>query len=240
MKLKPAGKVCAPEGLPYLPGGLMRSFSQPSVALGCPGGGLAEQQRQHASRSRAYQEELRDRSALCHSLASGSWGNAAGTLRASASASSQPGTAKACRTDPALTASWGWTIRKAKDHVGYGASGIVNRYDFQPTAVSSDGPAWFVGSRTSEGPFSTRQCPVRRCPRVDIVGREMRTMAKTYTRGEGLSTLEHFHDRPEPPVPAAVARVRHDDHAARKCNLETGGCLPKEVVLPRSNHRTYY
>merc|ERR1740138_669124 len=63
---------------------------------------------------------------------------------------------------PPNEGSWAWHMRKARDHVGYGDDGVVNWGDVQVTAVSGDGPDWFVGTRTVPGPFNTKYVPVRR------------------------------------------------------------------------------
>jgi len=140
--------------------------------------------------------------------------------------------------------SWAWMMHKAKDHNGYGEDGLVDIRDIQPTAVSGEGPHWFVGTRTCPGPKATKKNPVMRCPYVQIEGREVKIQAKSYTLGDGMSAVEHLHDRATPPTPPRFIRApRHDDdeNRATRRNFEggLGGCQVRRIELPRTNHVTY-
>mmetsp|Transcript_41785 Transcript_41785/g.120710 ORF Transcript_41785/g.120710 Transcript_41785/m.120710 type:complete len:307 (-) Transcript_41785:82-1002(-) len=138
--------------------------------------------------------------------------------------------------------SWASVMFKARDHGGYGDDGLVDYRDVQVTAVSGDAPAWFTGTRTLPGPRSTKAVPVRRCPFVQIEGKNVKVQARTYKMGDAMCTLETFHDRSAPPTPVPVIRApRHDDmeNKAKRCNLEFGGCQTRPVVLPSSNHVTH-
>lgn len=135
---------------------------------------------------------------------------------------------------PAEPRSWAWMMRKARDHVGYGDDGVVNWGDIQVTAVSGDGPEWAVGPRTLPGPYATRKVPVRRCPVVEIDGQQMRIRAKTFERGESLSTVEHLHESQNPPTPARKekAPAQTQEHKARYCSLHMGGVQTKPPFIP--------
>jgi len=140
--------------------------------------------------------------------------------------------------------SWAWMIHKAKDHNGYGEDGQVDVRDIQPTAISGDSPPWFTGTRTFPGPKATKKNPVMRCPYVQIEGKEVKIQAKTYSLGEGLSAIEHLHDRTTPPTPTTFIRApRHDDYEnkATRRNFEGAGagCNVRKIELPRSTHVTY-
>lgn len=148
-------------------------------------------------------------------------------------------------TEPSEPGSWAWTMRKARDHVGYGDDGVVNWGDVQCSAVSGDTPDWFVGSRTLPGPYGTRKHPVRRCPVVEIDGKQMRIRAKTYGHGPGLSVTETLHETQKPCTPMAksirdgrVPEKNRDAHVATRSNLEMGGCQTVHRPLPASLHKT--
>jgi len=153
--------------------------------------------------------------------------------------------------DPAQEGSWAWTMRKARDHIGYGdiANPCINRTDFQGTAVSGDSPDWFIGSRTVDAPFSTKTVPARRCPRVAIEGKTMKTRAKSFQRGDCLSTTVTIHDTSRPPTPPPrqdtrpkwmiAANVEHlETPRAKRCHLHGSGGRPKPDNLPVSNFTT--
>lgn len=139
--------------------------------------------------------------------------------------------------------SWAWMMHKAKDHNGYGEDGLVDVRDTQPTAVSGETPHWFVGTRTFPGPKATKKNPVMRCPYMQIEGKEVKVRAKTYTLGEGMSAIEHLHDRTTPPTPPSYIRAaRHDDYenkAIRENFFLRGGCNVRRFELPRTTHVTY-
>jgi len=138
--------------------------------------------------------------------------------------------------------SWAKMMHKARDHNGYGDDGIVDARDVQITAVSGDAPDWFNGTRTLPGPRGTKKHPVRRCPFVQIEGKTVKVRARTYSLGDGLSTVERYHERPSPPTPAPGLRARrHDDgeNKAKRCNLELGGCQTRPDPLPASGHVSY-
>jgi len=59
MRLRPAGKMCAPAGLPNLPGGLMRAHSEPTMVLTCPGGWLHHHQEHKATLGREFRDRQR-------------------------------------------------------------------------------------------------------------------------------------------------------------------------------------
>lgn len=154
--------------------------------------------------------------------------------------------------DQKADGSWSWTMGKARNHTGYGDDGKVDKRDVQVTAVSGDGPSWFIGTKTVYGPRHTESVPVRRCPFVDIVEVEggkpqLRIQAKTYTTGFGLSAMEVTHDSPVPPKPKTPARdpmhpLNWDplarDPIARRNNL-WGGCRVHTPFIPDSKHVTY-
>lgn len=146
--------------------------------------------------------------------------------------------------DPYQGKSWAWTMRKAKDHIGYGDSGNIGWGDVQSTAVSGDGPDWFVGTRTVPGPQSTKTVPVRRCPFVHIEGQIMRARGKKYQQGPHLNTHETMHetnkvpDNPKRKVKDDLAYAMRDINRAKSCNLMHGGCQTKPENLPLSRHVT--
>lgn len=133
--------------------------------------------------------------------------------------------------------SWSWTMRKARDHLGYGESGSITWGDVQTTAVSGDGPDWFVGTKTVPGPFSTKTVPVRRSPWVQIEGQTMRARGKTYTQGENLDIHETVHETNKVPV---KSRSKAPDgpmatfNKAKYCSLMHGGCRTKPDPMPPS------
>lgn len=237
-------------------------------------------------RSQMHREQMRETANLSHSIASGTWGGHASTMRPphtikaelapaggathgpkpmqpSSSAHQYDETKHGWHTphgaaeqrrllNPREEGSWSWTMGKARNHIGYGDDGMVDRRDVQGTAVSGDGPTWFVGTRTLHGPRSTNTLPVRRCPFVDIVEVEggkpqLKIRAKTYTQGFGMSQTEVLHDTPLPPPPKTPVRdpmhpMNWDpmlrDPIARRNNL-WGGCRSKTPFIPRSSHVTY-
>jgi len=153
--------------------------------------------------------------------------------------------------DPAQEGSWAWTMRKARDHIGYGdiSNPCVNRSDFQGTTVSGDAPNWFIGLRTMPGPMSTKAVPARRCPRVTVEGKNMKVRSKTFERGDCLSTTVHVHDSSRPPTPPPrqdtrpkwmiAANVEHlETPRAKRCHLQGSGGRPKAANLPVSNFTT--
>lgn len=150
---------------------------------------------------------------------------------------------------PEQPGSHAWKMRKARDHIGYGDDGIVDRGDIQITAVSGDGPDWLVGTRTLPGPFGTKKYPVRRCPRKDIEGNEVKIRGKTYQQGPGLSTLETLHDTPKPRTPQVEPRAELPAKVATQLNkarfnnfahggVQTRGLYHNNVFAP-SDHVTY-
>lgn len=141
--------------------------------------------------------------------------------------------------DPSRGRSWAWTMRKARDHIGYGDDGMVNWGDVQGTAVSGDNPDWFVGTRTVPGPFSTKTVPVKRCPFVHIDGKEMRVRAKSYQQGPHLNTGETLHATHKVPAQAkkkAFINPMEQVNRAKLCSLVHGGCQSKGEDLPLSRH----
>lgn len=147
---------------------------------------------------------------------------------------------------PSEVGSWAWTMRKARDHVGYGDDGVVNWGDIQSSAVSGDVPDWFIGPRTQPGPMNTKYVPVRRCPVVKIQGKEMTIRAKSYEQGPCLDTLETLHPGPQPATPArkerakSLATMMEREHEAKRCNFHSGGGMQvRERPFPTSGHRTY-
>eukprot|EP00928_Gymnodinium_smaydae_P064101 TRINITY_DN47517_c0_g1_i1.p2 TRINITY_DN47517_c0_g1~~TRINITY_DN47517_c0_g1_i1.p2 ORF type:complete len:338 (+),score=51.41 TRINITY_DN47517_c0_g1_i1:200-1213(+) len=158
------------------------------------------------------------------------------------------GQAEAARlAEPSEPGSWAWTMRKARDHVGYGDDGVVNQGDVQITAISGDGPDWFIGTRTQPGPLNTKIVPVRRCPHVSIEGNKVMVRAKTYNQGMALDVLETTHDGPDvPPVQKAPPNktVAHflsqkvmQEHPAKKNNFYHGGCQIHAPQFPPTRHR---
>ncbi|CAE8688856.1 unnamed protein product [Polarella glacialis] len=288
LALNPPGKVCAPMGIPHLPGGLHRSQSQPNMAVTCPSGWASNTQKSKAAKGRGFQERQRESAVLSHSMAAGSWGDLSATLRTSSSQSSLPGryrdksatlyralpvrptTGDAadkydvskhgwyhplgqqeqnCLADQHEVGSWAWTMHKARNHIGYGDDGRVDKADIQSTAVSGDAPAWLVGTRTLPGPFGTKKYPVRRAPYVKIDGKEVRIRAKTYAMGPGLSTIETTHDGPHPPEVVRAKRTPNPVREAQEFNkakihnFKHGGVQTLATnhitVFPRSSHITY-
>jgi len=132
--------------------------------------------------------------------------------------------------EPVQPRSWAWTMRKARDHLGYGADGMVSTGDVQGTAVSGDNPDWFVGTRTVPGPFSTKTVPVKRCPFVHIEGKQVRVRAKSFNQGDYLDCNETMHDDHRVPPKAkrkAFINPMETVNRAKLCSLQSGGCVPK-------------
>lgn len=141
--------------------------------------------------------------------------------------------------DPSQGRSWAWTMRKARDHIGYGDDGMVNWGDIQTTCVSGDGPDWFVGSKTVPGPFTTKTVPVRRHPFCHIEGQTMRIRGKTYEQGDYLTVREKLHEQNKVPEKVRIKAPKHPmalDNKARMCSLVHGGCQTKPEAMPLSNH----
>jgi len=138
--------------------------------------------------------------------------------------------------------SWGWTMLKARDHIGYGVDGIVDHRDSQVTAITRDAPDWFVGTRRVAGPLHTKSVPVERCPMVEVEGKEVKVRAKTYARGDGLCTLETLHDRSTPPTPVPTIRIpRHHDQTptGKKTAFVNRISQFRDPGLPINTHVTY-
>jgi hypothetical protein len=141
--------------------------------------------------------------------------------------------------DPSQGRSWAWTMRKARDHTGYGIEGMPTHGDIQGTAVSGDGPDWFVGPKTVTGPFSTKTVPTRRCPVAQIDGQTMRLRGKTYEHPGNLQITETLHDGNKVPEKSRRARPAHPMDAfnkAKHCSLIHGGCQTKPEQMFLSRH----
>jgi hypothetical protein len=141
--------------------------------------------------------------------------------------------------DPSAGMSHAWQMRKARNHIGYGDDGMVNWGDIQTTAVSGDGPDWFVGSRTVPGPFTTKTVPVRRHPFVHIDGKQMRIRGKVFEQGEHLDCIETLHETNKVPMKPErpPMKVMHPDaNKAKYCHLMSGGCQTKPNPFPPSRH----
>merc|ERR1712151_369600 len=116
---------------------------------------------------------------------------------------------------------------------GYGDDGMVNWGDIQTTAVSGDGPDWFVGSRTVAGPLSTKTVPVRRHPYCNIEGKQMLIRGKTFETGPHLESFEPLHDsnivpmKPERPA----MKMCGEENKAKYCSLIHGGVQTKPNPL---------
>lgn len=140
--------------------------------------------------------------------------------------------------DPPQGRSWAWDMRKSRNHIGYG-NGMIEWGDVQCTAVSGDGPDWFVGTKTNPGPFTTKTVPVRRCPHVHIEGKDMRIRGKTYDHPENLQIVETMHETNHPPD-KPKRKAKHDPmytaNRARGCSLIHGGCQTKPDPMPLSRH----
>lgn len=145
--------------------------------------------------------------------------------------------------DPPQSRSWAWTMRKSCDHLGYGEKGMIGWGDIQCTAVSGDGPEWFVGTKTVPGPFTTETVPVRRCPVVHIEGKHMGIRGKTYEHAGNLQTSERMHDTNKVPLKGKrpvrddpLAKAMFKPNKAKMCSLIHGGCQTKEDRMPLSRH----
>jgi hypothetical protein len=117
----------------------------------------------------------------------------------------------------------------------------VGQGDTQGTAVSGDGPDWFIGTRTTVGPFSTKTVPVRRCPYTHIEGQKVRVRGRTYSQGDNLDIRETMHETNK--VPEKVRRKPPKNpmempNKARYCSLIHGGCQTKPTPVPLSQHVT--
>lgn len=137
--------------------------------------------------------------------------------------------------DPPAARSHAWNSRKARDHIGYGEDGMVSWGDIQSTAVSQDGPTWFVGTRTVPGPFSTKTVPVRRCPLVHLDGQTVRARGKTYEHAGNLRTVETLHASNDVPIKTKKKAVQ-DFNPAMYHSMINGGCQIKERPFPLSSH----
>lgn len=141
--------------------------------------------------------------------------------------------------DPPAGRSWAWTMRKARDHIGYGDDGMVNWGDTQGTAISGDGPSWFLGTKTVPGPFSTKTVPVRRCPYVHIEGKDMRIRGKTFQQGDNMNILETIYATnavPDKPKRQRPHQPMKQINFAEQTSLIHGGCQTKEKPMPLSRH----
>jgi len=287
MKLRPSGKRCAPEGLPNLPGGMMRCHSMPGRAMTCPSGWMHEELQRMHKQSSDHQETLRATSAYTAQAMNGTLESLSGSIRpCTVAVERSPGGGRtqgartmrpmtegavaydgydsrkhgwhdprgqlehARLTDPTQEgSSWAWTMRKARDHTGY--EGTVSTGDTQVTAVSGNGPAWFLGTKTVPGPFSTKTIPVRRCPFNNIDGKHMKARGKTYEQGETLNIQETLHPShenhaqyklngsntvPESVRPRRAAHPMDAFNKATYCSLEHGGCQSKAMPMPLSRH----
>lgn len=144
--------------------------------------------------------------------------------------------------EPAETGSWAWSMRKAQDHIGYGESGHVDINNVQITAVSGDTPEWYLGTRTLAGPLGTRKLPVRRCPHVEIDGKQVRVRAKTFTQGDSLNTIEQLHERHSPPTPVLKSKpvsYFYKENPCTRSNLKAGGCQVQPIFRPKGMFKTY-
>lgn len=86
--------------------------------------------------------------------------------------------------------SWGWDIRKSKDHIGYG-DGTIGYGDVQESAISAKTPSWWVGVRMCDGPYG-----IPRFPACDIVDGKLCMNNRSFEKGPNLSIIEHEGERP--------------------------------------------
>jgi hypothetical protein len=87
--------------------------------------------------------------------------------------------------------SWGWDIRKSRDHIGYG-DGTIGYGDVQESAISSNTPDWFVGVRMCDGPYG-----VPRFPACDIIDGKLVMNGRQFKRGANLSIVENVGEADE-------------------------------------------
>lgn len=142
-------------------------------------------------------------------------------------------------SEPGNPRSHAWVTRKSRDHLGYGQGGSVGHGDVQGTAVSGDGPEWFVGTKTVPGPFSTKTVPVRRCPFVHIEGQTMRARGREYHQGDNMDIAETMHETnkiPERPRMKEKKDPMRKFNSAKYCSLIHGGCQTKLNPMPLSRH----
>jgi hypothetical protein len=85
--------------------------------------------------------------------------------------------------DP-MNRSWGWDIRKSRDHIGYG-DGTIGYGDVQESANSANTPDWFVGVRMCDGPYG-----IPRFPACDIIDGKLVMNGRQFKRGANLSIVE--------------------------------------------------
>lgn len=89
--------------------------------------------------------------------------------------------------DP-MNRSWGWDIRKSRDHIGYG-DGTIGYGDVQESAISANVPDWYVGVRMCDGPYG-----VPRFPACDIVDGKLVMNGRQFKRAANLSIVETIGD----------------------------------------------
>jgi len=152
----------------------------------------------------------------------------------------------------AVPGSWTWTMNKARNHIGVGMTGILDSTNVSSTMVSGDSPAWFIGLRTTLGPFNCKAVPVRRCPKNYIEGKTLRVQARTYEQGNCLDIIEHLQEssraatperrRPrisEPSWKKDFKGFQRDGRASsRPDRLQHGGCAIVAEPTMRSSRVT--
>jgi len=131
---------------------------------------------------------------------------------------------------------WAATIRKSKDHIGYG-DGTIGYGDVQETAVSRDAPDWFPGVRMVPGPYG-----IPRFPAIGFENSKLQTTYPRFSKGPNLSVIQ-VDDVDYPPSTAGSAREYSAFDTARGTyarNVERGDrCVHGSLICdghPCSSH----
>jgi len=111
--------------------------------------------------------------------------------------------------------SFGWSIEKSRDHVGY--NGSMARGKIQSTAISMNVPDWFVGVRMVPGPEGGLRGPM--FPAVDCEDGKMLYNTRVWEKGPNLSLIE----KRRRPYSASVPAASRPSKGARPGTAPTKG-----------------
>jgi len=92
---------------------------------------------------------------------------------------------------------WAQTIKKSKDHIGYG-NGMIGYGDVQSTSLAGDSPSWMFGMRMIPGVVGSGfpRWPYSMVEATDKSKGELVCKNRYFQRGPNLSTIEQIGGKP--------------------------------------------
>jgi len=140
---------------------------------------------------------------------------------------------------------WAQTIKKSKDHIGYG-NGMIGYGDVQSTSLAEDCPSWMFGMRMMPGVVGSGFPRWQYCMVEDG---QLVTKPRYFQRGANLGTIETIGGKKPPRYDRTVLdyrqalavstkpKINHFDDKS-KSSLIGGGCVCEKPYLPNSGHQT--